>query len=41
MKVMIDFAEGAGNVYADLDMSDAEEMIANAYIEIGEIIKAA
>ncbi|MGI4861932.1 MAG: helix-turn-helix domain-containing protein [Janthinobacterium lividum] len=38
---MIEFEEGSGNVYADLGMPDAEEMLVKAQLatKIGEIIK--
>lgn len=38
---MIKIEEGSGNVYADLDMADADEMILKAQLatKIGEIIK--
>lgn len=40
-KKMIEIEESTGNVYADLDMADAEEMIVKAQLatKIGEIIK--
>ena len=39
---MIEIEEGTGNVYADLGMADAEEMIVKAQLatKIGEIIKS-
>jgi predicted XRE-type DNA-binding protein len=39
---MIDIEKGTGNVYADLGMADADEMIVKAQLatKIGEIIKA-
>ncbi|MCL2658875.1 MAG: helix-turn-helix domain-containing protein [Betaproteobacteria bacterium] len=39
---MIEIEEGSGNVYADLGMPDADEMIVKAQLasKIGEIIKA-
>ena len=38
---MIEIEKGSGNVYADLDMVDADEMIVKAQLatKIGEIIK--
>lgn len=38
---MIDIEEGTGNIYSDLDMSDAKEMLIKAQLatKIGEIIK--
>ena len=38
---MIEIEEGSGNVYADLGMADADEMIVKAQLatKIGEIIK--
>jgi predicted XRE-type DNA-binding protein len=38
---MIEIEKGSGNVYADLDMGDADEMIVKAQLasKIGEIIK--
>ena len=39
---MIELEESTGNVYADLDMADADEMIIKAQLasKIGEIIKS-
>ena len=39
---MIEIEAGSGNVYADLGMADADEMIVKAQlaIKIGEIIRA-
>jgi predicted XRE-type DNA-binding protein len=39
---MIEIEKGSGNVYADLDMADADEMRVKAQLagKIGEIIKA-
>jgi predicted XRE-type DNA-binding protein len=39
---MIEIEEGTGNVYADLGMADADEMIVKAQLatKIGEIIKS-
>jgi predicted XRE-type DNA-binding protein len=39
---MIEIEEGSGNVYADLGMADADEMIVKAQLatKIGEIIKS-
>ena len=38
---MIDYEESSGNVYADLGLADAEEMLVKAQLasKIGEIIK--
>jgi predicted XRE-type DNA-binding protein len=39
---MMNIEQGSGNVYADLDMPDAEEMLVKAKLatKIGEIIKS-
>ncbi|MDR0771070.1 MAG: helix-turn-helix domain-containing protein [Burkholderiales bacterium] len=39
---MIEIEEGTGNIYADLGMADAEEMLVKAQLatKIGEIIKS-
>ncbi|MDR1848684.1 MAG: helix-turn-helix domain-containing protein [Zoogloeaceae bacterium] len=39
---MIEIEEGSGNVYADLGMADADEMIVKAQLatKIGEIVKS-